>query len=512
MKKLLSLILAAIMLLAAMPIAFAEGNTYKVGDIIQFGSYPQSEVKDEALIAELNALAPEWKDWTSYGYYSGVGSLDYTEDVVYGSMEQGDWMRYTDVTYNGNKYRGVKFTQYRPFYTIFNSSVSNTFQYENGYSVNTIFWFKFEPIDWIVLDPNQGFVMCETIIDSQPYSNTVYYNSGASDFNHAFFNDHSYKNYANDYETSSIRYWLNNDFYNIAFTESEKEKINTTTLNNDGYNTSIGNPGYEEFDSNSTNDKIFLLSINEVVNNVSNLEGLVDSLEQASNYAESQGLYDMHLWSVRSPGEYSSQTNSLWLCSGLFESAICESSVGIRPALCFCDIENYNHQHSYNTAVTNPTCTTPGYTTYTCECGDKYFDNFVDERHTFSNKWTIDEEPTCKYEGIKSRHCEFCPARTDITTIGKLAHNFVSVRIEPSCLDDGRIITVCKCGEEIIETIPATGHNIVGSACTECDYDKSFDCSCNCHKSGIPHLIFKILNFFQKLFGKNKICDCGVEH
>ena len=190
---------------------------------------------------------------------------------------------------------------------------------------------------------------------------------------------------------------------------------------------------------------------------------------------------------------------------------------GVRTYTCECT-HSYTEsiskltEHTYIPTVTPPTCTTPGYTTYTCECGDKYFDNFVDERHTFSNKWTIDEEPTCKYEGIKSRHCEFCPARTDITTIGKLAHNFVSVRIEPSCLDDGRIITACKCGEEIIENIPATGHNIVGSACTECDYDKSFDCSCNCHKSGIPHLIFKILNFFQKLFGKNKICACGVEH
>ncbi len=34
--------------------------------------------------------------------------------------------------------------------------------------------------------------------------------------------------------------------------------------------------------------------------------------------------------------------------------------------------------HSYTTAVTLPTCTEQGYTTYTCECGDTYIDNYVD--------------------------------------------------------------------------------------------------------------------------------------
>ena len=100
-KRFFSLVLAVLMLLSISPMAYAESDTYQVGDIIQFGSYPQSEVTDETIIAELNALAPEWEDWTSYGYYSGNGN--------YGSMVQGDWMRYTDVNYNGNKYRGVKF-------------------------------------------------------------------------------------------------------------------------------------------------------------------------------------------------------------------------------------------------------------------------------------------------------------------------------------------------------------------------------------------------------------------
>ncbi len=38
------------------------------------------------------------------------------------------------------------------------------------------------------------------------------------------------------------------------------------------------------------------------------------------------------------------------------------------------------------------------------------------------------------------------------------------------------------------------------------------NCSCNCHKSGIVNFFWKIINFFQKLFGQNKTCACGVKH
>lgn len=36
------------------------------------------------------------------------------------------------------------------------------------------------------------------------------------------------------------------------------------------------------------------------------------------------------------------------------------------------------HTHSYTAAVTAPTCTERGYTTYTCSCGDSYVDNYTD--------------------------------------------------------------------------------------------------------------------------------------
>ncbi|MBR5561753.1 MAG: hypothetical protein IKW12_01245, partial [Clostridia bacterium] len=39
------------------------------------------------------------------------------------------------------------------------------------------------------------------------------------------------------------------------------------------------------------------------------------------------------------------------------------------------------------------------------------------------------------------------------------------------------------------------------------------DCECNCHKGGIVGFFYKIILFFQKLFGKNIICEaCGAKH
>ena len=112
--------------------------------------------------ATLGALAPAWASWTSYDYDSGTG------DWYDGKMSPGDYMRYCDVTYGGQKYRAVRFTRYRPCETGCTSSADNTYQDDNGYVTGTTYWFRYDPLQWRVLDPSAGLVLCETIIDSQP--------------------------------------------------------------------------------------------------------------------------------------------------------------------------------------------------------------------------------------------------------------------------------------------------------------------------------------------------------
>ncbi len=91
-------------------------------------------------------------------------------------------------------------------------------------------------------------------------------------------------------------------------------------------------------------------------------------------------------------------------------------------------------------------------------------------------------------------------------------HEYTTSQINPTCTQSGSITYSCTCGDTYTDTIPATGHSFSGSLCTTCGYDRANECSCNCHKSGIAHFFFTIINFFQKLFGNNKVCACGAIH
>ncbi len=68
---LLSLMLAVTGLVGLAVPAGAIG--YKVGDVIEFGSYPQTEVKDSATVMALNAAPGLWQ---SYRYYIGTDGYD----------------------------------------------------------------------------------------------------------------------------------------------------------------------------------------------------------------------------------------------------------------------------------------------------------------------------------------------------------------------------------------------------------------------------------------------------
>ena len=102
-------------------------SSCKVGDLIEFGSYPQSKVTDSNLIAKIEA-ASENEAWVDYNYYAGTGNW---ADV---NMKPVDGMMlYKDIPYNGNKYRAVKINQYSPYCTGYNSS--DTSQDDNGYDI-----------------------------------------------------------------------------------------------------------------------------------------------------------------------------------------------------------------------------------------------------------------------------------------------------------------------------------------------------------------------------------------
>ena len=98
-----------------------------------------------------------------------------------------------------------------------------------------------KPIEWRVLEVKDGkaFLLADKGLDAVPY-NTKYEEI--------------------TWKTSSIRQWLNTDFYNAAFNDSEKSRIAITVLKNPD---NPDNPKYGTKGGGDTRDRIFLLSLDE---------------------------------------------------------------------------------------------------------------------------------------------------------------------------------------------------------------------------------------------------------
>ncbi len=299
-KRILSALLVSVLLIGIAPMggfglapkANAKNiSSCKVGDIIEFGSYPQSKITDSDLIAKIEA-AGKSISWVDYNYYIGTGTSDD------GNMKPVDGMMlYKDIPYNGSKYRAVKINQYRPYRT--GNTSSETYQYDNGYNKGNIYYFKYEPLTWRILDPSEGYVMCNQIIDSQAYQNFIYYNGSE------YYNSEACENYASDWVTSSLRQWLNNSFYKTAFSAEEKSQIGTSHLENK----SIISIAYNSAD---TYDKIFLISYYDAANSAYGFDSSSDANDAArqlkgTDYAKCQGLYvsssydGPSWWRLRSP-------------------------------------------------------------------------------------------------------------------------------------------------------------------------------------------------------------------
>ncbi len=142
-----------------------------------------------------------------------------------------------------------------------------------------------EEIEWIVLAKENGkiLVISKYALDCQRY-NTTYTNV--------------------TWETCSLRKWLNGTFMNDAFDSPEKEIIAKETVSADK------NPKYSMNPGNSTNDKVFLLSITEVKKYFTTDEARKCA---PTAYAKSQGAWTSDSyktasgeatcwWWLRSPG------------------------------------------------------------------------------------------------------------------------------------------------------------------------------------------------------------------
>ena len=202
------------------------------GRTVSFGSYPQDRVYDQTLIGALNSLTGKLPAktnpglWTVYPYFTDRS----------GAKTKLMW--YIDVTHAGEKYRGVYFTAYR--------NLSNG--RSTGYDLNTVHWFKYQPVLWRKLEEKNGkaLLFSEKLLDSQEFFHT---DAGRRIGGKTVA--------ANSYEHSDVREWLNSEFIKTAFSENEDEKILVTSVSCAASTTAVPT---NSFAGGSVKDKVFLLS------------------------------------------------------------------------------------------------------------------------------------------------------------------------------------------------------------------------------------------------------------
>lgn len=213
------------------------------GPYIWFGEYPQT-------IATSKAVAAMGTTPDSKGYYTS--------------------------NYDNERYAKVVAT---PFY-----DSRYTFSDISSFTTSSTYYFKVEPIKWRILSESDGkaLILCESIIANKRFDDS-----------------------RNNYAESEVRAWLNDQFYNIAFTELQKSLIQTTEVDNSVYSTGFDpNP----YTCENTFDKIFLPSYREVTNTAYGFRNNTDRYKVTSDYSRATGAftptdesYTPGFWWLRSP-------------------------------------------------------------------------------------------------------------------------------------------------------------------------------------------------------------------
>ncbi len=253
-----------------------DGTDYTDWSYVYFGSYPQTEVTGDALTIAITD-AP----------YDGNG----------------------DAWVDGVKYRRIKKSDAN-----YSSTGSDYFQWGSDEEYH---YFKWERIKWRVLknDGSTLFVVADKGLDCKRY-NEIYTSI--------------------TWEDCTLRSWLNNDFYNMAFSSGEQEAIAEQDVANED------NPEYGTEGGNDTRDNVYLLSIGEATNPAYGFcedyssTYSVSRRVQASDYAHARGGY------TNTSGTY--KGNSSWWLRSPGSSTDCAADVYANGDVYRfgCSILNYN--------------------------------------------------------------------------------------------------------------------------------------------------------------------------
>ena len=115
--------------------------------------------------------------------------------------------------------------------------------------------------------------------------------------------------------------------------------------------------------------------------------------------------------------------------------------------------------HNYESVVTEPTCDKAGYTTYTCAgCGDSYAEEIPALGHDYK---AVVTEPTCDKAGCTTYTCVNCGDSYVTDEVAALGHAYQTETVEATCVSDGGTVYTCTtCGHSYtVDKVAAFGHN-----------------------------------------------------
>ncbi|MBQ9766417.1 MAG: tetratricopeptide repeat protein [Lachnospiraceae bacterium] len=168
-----------------------------------------------------------------------------------------------------------------------------------------------EDVEWRVLDIEDGyaFVLSEKCLDARPYNDEYV---------------------AVTWDSSTIRKWLNTEFFDKLLTEEEQGYVKLSHI------ITQGNSKYQTLGGAQSDDNVFLLSVEEVE---LYLKDKLDRIAQTTPHAIANGGYasedNTAWWWLRTPGEKQSDAVNVYTDGEIMKDGYYVSNkiFSVRPAM-----------------------------------------------------------------------------------------------------------------------------------------------------------------------------------
>ena len=285
-------------------------STYKRGDYtyVDLGRYPQHILEDQRTVAELKTK---------------IANGELVADPRTGFY-----------TYQNTLYAKATANPYQNEAGTYRANFSNTEEVKQ----DTDYFFIVEPIQWRVLSGDVTKPGTELLLLSEDVLSAGVFRS---DRTVRSFGGSTV--YANNWEYSDIRSFLNGEFFNEAFMAGERQFIVSTTIDT-GENTAH----FSRYaNGKPCTDQVFLLSYADTANrtygwNHWTINEDARKIGKATDYAKAMGVYaslnggnehDAAHWWLRSAGDFEARASVTSAIGTVGTYSVDCAAIGVRPAI-----------------------------------------------------------------------------------------------------------------------------------------------------------------------------------